>query len=161
MDGIEAAFKLVKKNMAVFGHGEKGIPACLRTIAVFLREWSLWGQFLLGEKLNRSYHTVSFVCFWTAHLFQSFFCVGRTLWLESLPHPVVSLQVGNLGLLFMLLFFIFAALGVELFGDLSKETCSMRAGKRDNDLNMFFPVRPCMLQVFKRLISGFKLTYLT
>ncbi|KAI4797553.1 hypothetical protein KUCAC02_025005, partial [Chaenocephalus aceratus] len=28
-------------------------------------------------------------------------------------------QVGNLGLLFMLLFFIFAALGVELFGDLS------------------------------------------
>ncbi|KTG05374.1 hypothetical protein cypCar_00009154, partial [Cyprinus carpio] len=27
-------------------------------------------------------------------------------------------QVGNLGLLFMLLFFIFAALGVELFGDL-------------------------------------------
>jgi len=32
----------------------------------------------------------------------------------------LSLQVGNLGLLFMLLFFIFAALGVELFGDLSK-----------------------------------------
>ncbi|XP_030019172.1 voltage-dependent T-type calcium channel subunit alpha-1G-like [Sphaeramia orbicularis] len=31
-------------------------------------------------------------------------------------------QVGNLGLLFMLLFFIFAALGVELFGDLSKST---------------------------------------
>lgn len=30
------------------------------------------------------------------------------------------LQVGNLGLLFMLLFFIFAALGVELFGDLGK-----------------------------------------
>uniref|UniRef100_A0A8C2AQQ9 Voltage-dependent T-type calcium channel subunit alpha n=1 Tax=Cyprinus carpio TaxID=7962 RepID=A0A8C2AQQ9_CYPCA len=30
----------------------------------------------------------------------------------------LSLQVGNLGLLFMLLFFIFAALGVELFGDL-------------------------------------------
>lgn len=29
-------------------------------------------------------------------------------------------QVGNLGLLFMLLFFIFAALGVELFGDLGK-----------------------------------------
>ncbi|XP_028263597.1 voltage-dependent T-type calcium channel subunit alpha-1G isoform X2 [Parambassis ranga] len=28
-------------------------------------------------------------------------------------------QVGNLGLLFMLLFFIFAALGVELFGDLT------------------------------------------
>lgn len=30
------------------------------------------------------------------------------------------LQVGNLGLLFMLLFFIFAALGVELFGDLGE-----------------------------------------
>lgn len=27
-------------------------------------------------------------------------------------------QVGNLGLLFMLLFFIYAALGVELFGEL-------------------------------------------
>lgn len=36
-----------------------------------------------------------------------------------------SLQVGNLGLLFMLLFFIFAALGVELFGDLSKDTCTL------------------------------------
>ena len=30
-------------------------------------------------------------------------------------------QVGNLGLLFFLLFFIFAALGVELFGRLGKE----------------------------------------
>lgn len=30
------------------------------------------------------------------------------------------LQVGNLGLLFMLLFFIYAALGVELFGELGK-----------------------------------------
>lgn len=29
-------------------------------------------------------------------------------------------QVGNLGLLFMLLFFIYAALGVELFGELGK-----------------------------------------
>jgi len=29
-------------------------------------------------------------------------------------------QVGNLGMLFALLFFIFAALGVELFGTLSK-----------------------------------------
>ena len=29
-------------------------------------------------------------------------------------------QVGNLGLLFFLLFFIFATLGVELFGKLSK-----------------------------------------
>lgn len=45
--------------------------------------------------------------------------------------PGVSLQVGNLGLLFMLLFFIFAALGVELFGDLSKDTCSMHTGKPD------------------------------
>ena len=31
-------------------------------------------------------------------------------------------QVGNLGLLFFLLFFIFAALGVELFGRLGKYT---------------------------------------
>lgn len=31
----------------------------------------------------------------------------------------------------MLLFFIFAALGVELFGDLSKDTCSMHTGKPD------------------------------
>lgn len=38
MGGIEAAFELVKKNMAVFGQGEKSIPACLRPIAVFLRE---------------------------------------------------------------------------------------------------------------------------
>ena len=34
--------------------------------------------------------------------------------------PVCVLQVGNLGLLFMVLFFIFAALGVELFGELGK-----------------------------------------
>lgn len=33
------------------------------------------------------------------------------------PH-LLSPQVGNLGLLFMLLFFIYAALGVELFGKL-------------------------------------------
>lgn len=33
---------------------------------------------------------------------------------------VCVLQVGNLGLLFMLLFFIYAALGVELFGELGK-----------------------------------------
>ena len=31
------------------------------------------------------------------------------------------MQVGNLGLLFFLLFFIFAALGVELFGRLGTE----------------------------------------
>lgn len=36
----------------------------------------------------------------------------------SISFPL--LQVGNLGLLFMLLFFIFAALGVELFGDLGE-----------------------------------------
>lgn len=35
---------------------------------------------------------------------------------------VCVLQVGNLGLLFMLLFFIYAALGVELFGELGKIT---------------------------------------
>lgn len=38
-------------------------------------------------------------------------------------------QVGNLGLLFFLLFFIFAALGVELFGKLgkyNKEHCRIR-----------------------------------
>lgn len=33
---------------------------------------------------------------------------------------MIYLQVGNLGLLFMLLFFIYAALGVELFGKLGK-----------------------------------------
>lgn len=43
------------------------------------------------------------------------------------PHFFFSFQVGNLGLLFMLLFFIFAALGVELFGDLGE---SSRAGGR-------------------------------
>lgn len=32
----------------------------------------------------------------------------------------VCLQVGNLGLLFVLLFFIYAALGVELFGELGE-----------------------------------------
>lgn len=31
-------------------------------------------------------------------------------------------QVGNLGLLFMLLFFIYAALGVELFGELGRSS---------------------------------------
>ncbi|NWY95439.1 CAC1G protein, partial [Loxia curvirostra] len=37
-------------------------------------------------------------------------------------------QVGNLGLLFMLLFFIFAALGVELFGDLGESSCASGTG---------------------------------
>lgn len=36
------------------------------------------------------------------------------------PAHLPSPQVGNLGLLFMLLFFIYAALGVELFGKLSE-----------------------------------------
>ena len=36
------------------------------------------------------------------------------------------LQVGNLGLLFMLLFFIYAALGVELFGELGEYKISSR-----------------------------------
>ena len=35
-------------------------------------------------------------------------------------------QVGNLGLLFFLLFFIFAALGVEMFGRLGKTTNTYR-----------------------------------
>ena len=30
------------------------------------------------------------------------------------------MQVGNLGLLFLLMFFIFAALGMELFGQIGK-----------------------------------------
>lgn len=43
-------------------------------------------------------------------------------WLvQSCFYPSVSsAQVGNLGLLFMLLFFIYAALGVELFGKLGQ-----------------------------------------
>ena len=36
--------------------------------------------------------------------------------------PVI-VKVGNLGLLFFLLFFIFAALGVELFGRLGEYVC--------------------------------------
>lgn len=43
------------------------------------------------------------------------------------------LQVGNLGLLFMLLFFIFAALGVELFGDLGELRFGDGGGARDGD----------------------------
>jgi len=33
-----------------------------------------------------------------------------------------TLQVGNLSMLFMLIFFIYSALGIELFGDLGKKT---------------------------------------
>jgi hypothetical protein len=53
-------------------------------------------------------------------------------------------QVGNLGLLFFLLFFIFAALGVELFGRLGKlSVCSFRHAapstvQQWNDENVFF-----------------------
>lgn len=36
-------------------------------------------------------------------------------------------QVGNLGLLFFLLFFIFAALGVEMFGRLGKNLCHIKS----------------------------------
>ena len=36
-------------------------------------------------------------------------------------------QVGNLGLLFFLLFFIFAALGVEMFGRLGKNCLNLYA----------------------------------
>uniref|UniRef100_A0A7N4PNB9 Voltage-dependent T-type calcium channel subunit alpha n=1 Tax=Sarcophilus harrisii TaxID=9305 RepID=A0A7N4PNB9_SARHA len=45
---------------------------------------------------------------------------GGGRWMEDAAHggPV---QVGNLGLLFMLLFFIYAALGVELFGKLGND----------------------------------------
>lgn len=44
---------------------------------------------------------------------------GRESSEKCLPFSV-SAQVGNLGLLFMLLFFIYAALGVELFGKLGQ-----------------------------------------
>lgn len=41
----------------------------------------------------------------------------------------VCVQVGNLGLLFMLLFFIYAALGVELFGELGESGKVQNGGK--------------------------------
>lgn len=40
-----------------------------------------------------------------------------------------SFQVGNLGLLFMLLFFIYAALGVELFGKLGQSPARKKQNK--------------------------------
>ena len=43
--------------------------------------------------------------------------------LETVAHALP--QVGNLGLLFLLLFFIFAALGVELFGTIGKLTSNL------------------------------------
>lgn len=36
--------------------------------------------------------------------------------IKKLCHFLIAIQVGNLGLLFLLMFFIFAALGMELFG---------------------------------------------
>ena len=47
---------------------------------------------------------------------------GKLAWRSSGTFSIAFplFQVGNLGLLFMLLFFIFAALGVELFGDLGE-----------------------------------------
>lgn len=58
-------------------------------------------------------------------------------------------QVGNLGLLFFLLFFIFAALGVELFG---------RLGKCYNKLLIIIinTVFSCSFLVFKMLPSSNK-----
>lgn len=61
---------------------------------------------------------------------------------NPLSLPVVSLQVGNLGLLFMLLFFIFAALGVELFGDLSKDTCTILL-YTGSDSHTYIPLKEC------------------
>ena len=45
-------------------------------------------------------------------------------------------QVGNLGLLFFLLFFIFAALGVEMFGRLGKTTNTYRWLQHDAIMNI-------------------------
>lgn len=45
-------------------------------------------------------------------------------------------QVGNLGLLFFLLFFIFAALGVELFGRLGKH--HRNTVEREKNVNQFY-----------------------
>lgn len=49
---------------------------------------------------------------------QGLWAAGKIQQLCLVPFPLF--QVGNLGLLFVLLFFIFAALGVELFGDLGE-----------------------------------------
>ena len=43
-------------------------------------------------------------------------------------------QVGNLGLLFFLLFFIFAALGVEMFGRLGKSSREMGSDGSDQKM---------------------------
>lgn len=47
----------------------------------------------------------------------------------TFPISFPLFQVGNLGLLFMLLFFIFAALGVELFGDLGESGWAGQRGQ--------------------------------
>ena len=48
-----------------------------------------------------------------------------------------SVQVGNLGLLFMLLFFIYAALGVELFGKLGQSLRWEDASTHTNTHQMY------------------------
>lgn len=53
-------------------------------------------------------------------------------------------QVGNLGLLFFLLFFIFAALGVELFGRLGKQNkicCLFNYTHYDQKRKQFFLIK--------------------
>lgn len=52
-------------------------------------------------------------------------------------------QVGNLGLLFMLLFFIYAALGVELFGELGESCASSKGASRSRPLNVSRPLPVC------------------
>uniref|UniRef100_A0A3Q2Y463 Ion transport domain-containing protein n=1 Tax=Hippocampus comes TaxID=109280 RepID=A0A3Q2Y463_HIPCM len=47
---------------------------------------------------------------------------GMRSLLDTVMQALPQLQVGNLGLLFMLLFFIYAALGVELFGKLCNDS---------------------------------------
>ena len=79
-----------------------------------LMEWHPKSQEIFNNKLP------------SLHFLRYFLLVDMTLFclLSSMPFlsSSISLQVGNLGLLFMLLFFIYAALGVELFGDQSKHT---------------------------------------
>lgn len=80
-----------------------------------------------GKKINRylpsstevyKYHNRSHVFFF--HLFTVLKLLKMAKGIRALLDTVMQAlpQVGNLGLLFFLLFFIFAALGVELFGRL-------------------------------------------
>lgn len=59
----------------------------------------------------------------------------------------VVLQVGNLGLLFMLLFFIYAALGVELFGELGKKTSVLFVYTKNWTLTVECILYPCCFSV--------------